>query len=729
MSSENQVLEALLRDIEGSNVDLIQSEYSRVLDQFGSVNIKNWQAILKKLCTSYSIPFQLLNLAISKPKDSEHIDIDIALSQLVIFIKQKLIENKKLGRNQPKNDNKDIYEAFPFYTEEYLDEAIESKEDAAYNAPIEFQKRLDKFDKWLNETLEKDDPINIFRNLLVNVNVNADESQIQNFIKDYENWKEGKNAAKSIFGGGLFGDEETDQTQPTEVTPIRISLAEFKSIANNWFLNNNPELIPQNSASPIQQNKKKLDQKDHLNLMNFGSSPRLAIKSSEMSVVSKSSPSPFGGSVQTFGATGDSQFPYAEFDEFQIKLQKTISDYEQIKYEKTQNNEDTSIIETLLKSLKTQLKKSQEKYPRKRISKEKPLIERFKSGIHEVFNFYACQQNLLGLHQNFELIKKNSETLNLGKFTIFCKDFSILDISKNPNKKSLPKKAIKQIFIKNAINHREMNEEVFIKVLDSMALLFLDAEYDSINGTDFKDQEPADKKYKFYEILGFHDPQIYLKKCKGFSQPFGPDLLTRIPADDIANKFDLKKKQKLKQSVQEWKKTKQSEQDNKQRKSSTHVIAHSVPSDAIIFARKVVPSPPETYKAKMARKNSDPITWKGLGNMQPNELVGEEEFKYENLIIEDDSSTDEYLKKEYPLENTPSQAIFETMDSDKKETNISPSSLLKPQNKISNKTLKRAGELSEVSKRNEEKIIQKGLKLSNARMERLNKYATKFKKL
>eukprot|EP00358_Blepharisma_japonicum_P004978 CAMPEP_0202944640 /NCGR_PEP_ID=MMETSP1395-20130829/5501_1 /ASSEMBLY_ACC=CAM_ASM_000871 /TAXON_ID=5961 /ORGANISM="Blepharisma japonicum, Strain Stock R1072" /LENGTH=123 /DNA_ID=CAMNT_0049643717 /DNA_START=1736 /DNA_END=2104 /DNA_ORIENTATION=+ len=123
----------------------------------------------------------------------------------------------------------------------------------------------------------------------------------------------------------------------------------------------------------------------------------------------------------------------------------------------------------------------------------------------------------------------------------------------------------------------------------------------------------------------------------------------------------------------------------------------------------------------MARKNSDPITWKGLGNMQPNELVGiEEEFKYENLIIEDDSSTDEYLKKEYPLENTPSQAIIETMDSDKKGINLSPSNLLKPQNKISNKALKRAGELLEVSKRNEEKIIQKGLKLSNARMERLN---------
>lgn len=644
--------------------------------------------------------------------------MDRLKNELIQYLKSILSDNKS---RKPQKDDSELLNSFPFNFIENLEEIDAKCQKKPIDRLSDFERQITSDENLIKIELEKTDPISVFKILLSRYSLQVPNQVFQNFEENYGAWL--ANSTRN-FNGDLFGEESPINPQ-TDIESIKLSADDFKAMVLKWYDNNLQEI----RYGPIELELTKADEtmKYAKRLIENTSST----KYSDIAISMIPNHDIYRSKSNTNGESTDERFYTVSEnpgsnnnDDFQAMLLKTISEYEYIKGQKQNNSEDTSIIEKLILNLRAQLNKLKPK-PVIKKPKEKTTEERIRIGFHEVFSFYACQQNLQGLHQPFETIKRNAETLNIAKFTKFCQDFRLCESSIKSEPSLLPKNVIKQIFIKHAKNHRDMDETIFEEALQAVSVFYFNTEYDKLNDTNYQDLTPSEKKDKLFEVLSFQDRSVYLKKCNGFSQPFGPDQLTRIPKDDIANKYDLKKKQRLRQTVLEWKKTKSIEREDHKKTSATPVISHKVPSDAIFFSTKPQISSLDTYKSKMGRKNSDPLTWKGLGNMSPLELIGiEEDFKYENLIVSDDSSSDEYLKKEYPLSQ--SQVNLDLH----KEVDKSPkTNMSKSPNKLSTKTLIRAGQLSEVSKKNEERIIQKGLKLANARIQKLNKYSTKLTKL
>mmetsp|Transcript_9292 Transcript_9292/g.9295 ORF Transcript_9292/g.9295 Transcript_9292/m.9295 type:complete len:118 (-) Transcript_9292:20-373(-) len=115
--------------------------------------------------------------------------------------------------------------------------------------------------------------------------------------------------------------------------------------------------------------------------------------------------------------------------------------------------------------------------------------------------------------------------------------------------------------------------------------------------------------------------------------------------------------------------------------------------------------------------------------MTVNDLLKDEEFNYDTLIADSNDSGDEFLKKQYPLPKSQSQAVLEINPkiSYKKEIlqNHNEARHLKS---LTNQTLQRADELLEAARKSEDSRIQRGLKLVDARMNRMNQYAAKLRK-
>lgn len=419
---------------------------------------------------------------------------------------------------------------------------------------------------------------------------------------------------------------------------------------------------------------------------------------------------------------------HSELD-LRMKLMKTITEYEQLRISLLPT-EDKSALDALIFSLRTQLKK----IPNKAVTFNENLEENSRVGLREIFKYYSRQQFLLGKNPTFEEILKNLEVLTIGKFRKFCKDFGIIEESRNDRFSRKKDKVIKEVFKLNSDFNRDMHEHQFFAAVTELADYYLNKEYDVANATDWKDLPKEEKRLKFYEILGAFDPKIYMPKMKDSVLHFGADP-TRLPANDPSKKYKYnpEKYKKLKMSIEEWRAHK-AEQDQKKiitnrprgkpsettkqyrstpryptyEKTTTKTMISPKlnPQKDFIFEkpRYSKPNPSENFPKEKRVESVQSITLQKLSEMKQDDLLkADNDFFVADLI--DDSSEDELFTRLL-----------------QKNVKTQSNTLAKS---ISEKTLDRMKDLSQKEKQNDEKRYNQFLKNSSINHEKVPSYLSK----
>lgn len=346
------------------------------------------------------------------------------------------------------------------------------------------------------------------------------------------------------------------------------------------------------------------------------------------------------------------------------KIQSSIKEYEKVK-EKMLPNEDQSFIDSLITTLKIQLKKILEGS-----NKSPPVLsfeEKSKNGISEIFKHYSKAQNTNG-SITLEPIKKVFDTLNLSKFLQFCKDFTILEEHKNPSKNRIKQQTLEEVFNKYSNFKKEMYEYQFFEALETLAGVFFDEEYDLINKTHWKNLNDNEKTLKLYELLGFHEPSLYSRKFKQ----------NKVQADSyMANKYtkDTSKIFSLAKN-----------------KSNAPVL-EKIPQKIPIISKK--PDNNEVFKENTNKFEEKPVTWEKL-----NQAQAEDEDELMDLIEENN-------KKDFKIKEIKSNQTLK--------------------NSISDKILKRAEELEKSNKKIEDEKIKQMFKIADEKAEKMQKYVKKNK--
>jgi len=116
-------------------------------------------------------------------------------------------------------------------------------------------------------------------------------------------------------------------------------------------------------------------------------------------------------------------------------LKQTIQMYENLLNKQRENNEDFSSTENLLNSLKSQLVQYTQQYSQNDrsfatssiSSKKNPaaLQEKRKKGLQEIFKFYTKQRALAHVRKTFDTVQNELESMCLGYYLKFLKDFEI----------------------------------------------------------------------------------------------------------------------------------------------------------------------------------------------------------------------------------------------------------------------------------------------------------------
>ena len=130
----------------------------------------------------------------------------------------------------------------------------------------------------------------------------------------------------------------------------------------------------------------------------------------------------------------------AKEQEIIAKLIHTIKEYEELKLQRQQIGEETTVIDSLIGTLKDQLAKIQSgkiSKPSKAKQKEAPVEEKSKDPLKEIFEFYAKQQNTAVKSALIEQLVQNYSILNLAKFLRFMKEFELMDTIKRKDKRML----------------------------------------------------------------------------------------------------------------------------------------------------------------------------------------------------------------------------------------------------------------------------------------------------
>lgn len=337
-------------------------------------------------------------------------------------------------------------------------------------------------------------------------------------------------------------------------------------------------------------------------------------------------------------------------DPLTAKLKESIAEFERMKSEKEAAGEDIAMLDTVLKTLKQQLNKViKDSGVDAKARKLQQFQERCAKTIKELFRFYSNQLRMLGKTPSFDSIQKNSSTWNISKFVCFCRDFGLLlDKQRKVGVKTLELATVKNIFIKNAVLQKEMDEGQFEQSLDQLAVAYYDKEYDNFTGAQVSDKPLPEKREILYRFLMFDQTQECLRKAKGFGVPFSSNTDNRMPENDLMKKYKYKPNPRQKASLEEWR-MQRSQAPKDFSAPREYTPPKRAPSDAIV-SYSSQPAGENHTQSKYASKARNPYTWKTLGELNPEEVLGkEEDFDFNNLIAEDSSDDDEILKKQYPL--------------------------------------------------------------------------------
>lgn len=332
--------------------------------------------------------------------------------------------------------------------------------------------------------------------------------------------------------------------------------------------------------------------------------------------------------------------------DLQSKLALSVKEYENIKL-KMLPNEDQSFIDSLISTLKGQLRKINETSvkPNEKLS----LEEKGRNGAHEIFLYYS--------NQNEDLSRKGLELMILPKFLQFTKDFSVVEEHKNPSKNRIKIEVVEEIFEKCSNPKRDMHEYQFFEALEELSLVFFDEEFDQANRTHWGGLPDKEKVIKFYEVLGLHEPAIYMKKVKGsrFQDSFNEksnnneSKLTSFTPKVLALQGLIEKSPQ---------------------KNLTEIIKN-----------------PKHLKTTESQKllKEIPVTWEKLNNMKSDP-------EYNLLKFIDETSNEEPEKKGKKLSNS-----------------------------ISSKTYKRADELAKLGKKKEDERLQHLYKVADEKTSRFSR--------
>eukprot|EP00826_Nyctotherus_ovalis_P060948 TRINITY_DN861_c0_g1_i5.p1 TRINITY_DN861_c0_g1~~TRINITY_DN861_c0_g1_i5.p1 ORF type:complete len:353 (+),score=62.01 TRINITY_DN861_c0_g1_i5:291-1349(+) len=113
---------------------------------------------------------------------------------------------------------------------------------------------------------------------------------------------------------------------------------------------------------------------------------------------------------------------------FADTLNQTIEMYERLLAKERANGQDTEHTEGLLKTLRAQLVNVGRKESREEAKEVKDpgkRKEKLMKGLDEVFHFYTKQLALAHVRKTFETVQKEKDTMTLGYYVRFLKDFAV----------------------------------------------------------------------------------------------------------------------------------------------------------------------------------------------------------------------------------------------------------------------------------------------------------------
>lgn len=109
-------------------------------------------------------------------------------------------------------------------------------------------------------------------------------------------------------------------------------------------------------------------------------------------------------------------------------LNQTVEMYERLLAKQKASGQDTEHTEGLLKTLRAQLANVGRKESREEVKEVKDVgkrKERLMKGLNEVFHFYTKQLALAHVRKTFETVQKEKDTMTLGYYVRFLKDFAV----------------------------------------------------------------------------------------------------------------------------------------------------------------------------------------------------------------------------------------------------------------------------------------------------------------
>lgn len=154
---------------------------------------------------------------------------------------------------------------------------------------------------------------------------------------------------------------------------------------------------------------------------------------------------------------------------------------------------DTDHLEKLVETLRLQLDSMDKpaepdpKVKQKNDREKAELLKKHRAGLHEIFIFYAKQQQMkelmIGRKAGFDDLITSINTFNMGKFLKVLRDFGIMDVHKRKDRKVITREEAKVIYLENSDfqARKVMDESKFMAALNAVAEKYYDAEWETIN--------------------------------------------------------------------------------------------------------------------------------------------------------------------------------------------------------------------------------------------------------
>ncbi|OMJ83029.1 hypothetical protein SteCoe_16121 [Stentor coeruleus] len=386
------------------------------------------------------------------------------------------------------------------------------------------------------------------------------------------------------------------------------------------------------------------------------------------------------------------------------KLRVSIKEYEEIKH-KMLPNEDMTFINSLIRTLKVQLKKVEETSI-KSIGTF-TFDDRGRNGAHEIFLYYS---KLKYIENNIETKEKKFDVLKMQSFIEFCQDFGILDTGRGFEKGWIFKDQAEELFIYNCDGKKDMHEYQFIQALEQLAVRYFNEEYDRNFNTNWKGLEGGEKILKLFEVLNFNEPSLYAKRMKYYKVKQN---------NGGTNKTSFSKREYSDNDFSG------SHANSVSRGKSLFPLESNIPS--ISQSKKTSLSPRITRKHILHQStNPKGTTSKHNFNNQISKIIKRPQ---QTLEPTSNISLQQYNKNSKPEQDNEFIKLINKDSSEEDFPKAKNSNLISGlSNSISHKILKRADELGKFSKKQEDDRLKQIFKYADDKAERNMNFTRKYKK-